>query len=98
MRLELAANTSNGSSHSINSKIYRFYDFKPSIVSINDVPNDQGRFVRIIWNHSGLDTAGTNHTIAMYGVWRRLDEELMCNETVKIQNIEYRDKPWARMS
>ena len=42
----------------------------PHIVSIVDVPNDEGRHVRIQWVRSGQDEAGTEHTITGYAIYR----------------------------
>jgi hypothetical protein len=81
----------NGSTYNIDSKIYQFYGYEPSIISVTDVPDDQGHFVRIIWDRSGLDTTGINQPITMYGVWRRLDEELKCDENIKPKNTELRN-------
>ena len=44
------------------------------ILSITDVPDDQGRWVRITWAASFLDQPGSVYPITQYGVWRRIDE------------------------
>jgi hypothetical protein len=44
---------------------------KPGLVSVLDVPNDQGGLVNVIWNPSGLD-AYPDTSIAFYSVWRSL--------------------------
>jgi len=45
----------------------------PVIVSVLDLPNDQGGHVRIKWEASYLDTVPTLE-IGIYGVWRRVTE------------------------
>ncbi len=44
-----------------------------AILSIVDVPNDQGRRVRIRWSASNLDTLGSAQPILTYSVYRRID-------------------------
>jgi hypothetical protein len=46
---------------------------EPRIVSVRDVPADQGGWVRIKWQASYLDTLPTSG-IALYGIWRRVEE------------------------
>jgi hypothetical protein len=49
----------------------------PSIVSITDVGNDQGRQARIRWYRSAYDDVCTaDHTITGYNIYRRIDEYL----------------------
>lgn len=46
----------------------------PSIVSVRDVPGDEGGYVSLAWDASRLDLwpeSGIDH----YGIWRALDEE-----------------------
>ena len=45
----------------------------PIIMSITDVPNDQGKKVLIIWKRSRFDGVVSDTTITKYGIWRRLD-------------------------
>lgn len=42
----------------------------PSIASITDVPNDQGKQVTVTWNGACLDTVGAEQPIRFYGIWR----------------------------
>lgn len=49
--------------------LYRF----PIIESIVDIPNDQGRQVRISWARSGHDFVGDSPTITEYAIYRRID-------------------------
>ncbi len=46
----------------------------PIIFSIKDVPDDQGKQVRIIWLRSIYDSAGISPVATEYSVWRRVDE------------------------
>ncbi len=45
----------------------------PSIASITDVGNDQGRRVRLLWDRSRLDDAGSPDPILSYSLYRRID-------------------------
>lgn len=45
----------------------------PYIKSITDVPNDQGRQVRVSWYASEYDAPGDTITITEYCLWRRID-------------------------
>ena len=47
----------------------------PSIISVTDVGNDQGRQVRVKWARCYWDAVGSPVTITDYGVWRRVDED-----------------------
>lgn len=44
-----------------------------TIASITDVPNDQGKQVRIAWTRFGGDGVGDN-PVQTYAMWRRVDE------------------------
>jgi hypothetical protein len=46
-----------------------------SIASISDVPNDQGKQVRVVWSRFGGDGVGSN-PIQQYAVWRRVDDQV----------------------
>lgn len=46
-------------------------DPAPSIVSVRDLPNDQGGHVRITWNASDRDTFPTLG-VGAYGIWRQV--------------------------
>ncbi len=43
------------------------------IESITDVPNDQGKKVRVVWNRFSGDGVGSN-PVKYYGLWRRVDD------------------------
>lgn len=49
---------------------------QPVITSILDVPNDQGRQVRVEWAAAVDDDAGAATPISEYSVWRRIDHSL----------------------
>lgn len=42
----------------------------PSIVSVCDIPSDQGGKVRVIWNRSCYDAGIVSSPIVSYGIWR----------------------------
>jgi hypothetical protein len=44
----------------------------PQILSISDVPNDQGKNVKIQWRRSILDTVNSTRPIINYSIWRRM--------------------------
>jgi hypothetical protein len=45
----------------------------PTIVSVRDVPGDQGGFLNLAWDASRLD-AWPHEEIYQYGIWRAIDE------------------------
>lgn len=47
-------------------------NYRQRIVSIQDIPNDQGGKVRIKWDNIYLDTTGAKSQITSYGVWRNI--------------------------
>jgi bacillopeptidase F (M6 metalloprotease family) len=46
----------------------------PVITAIMDVPNDEGGYVRVIWNKSENDTDGSSFQVNSYGLWRKKDQ------------------------
>ena len=48
----------------------------PVITSIEDVPNDQGRLVRIEWDATPQDTVGSPNVVSEYVIYRRFDPGL----------------------
>jgi predicted outer membrane repeat protein len=42
----------------------------PTIIAVTDVPDDQGRYVQVLWNRSPYDTSGSPNPIESYSVWR----------------------------
>lgn len=58
----------------------------PHISSINDVPYDQGGFVTIKWQASGLDS--DEGSIPFYSIWRALPEGVMPkNSPINLKDI-----------
>ena len=43
---------------------------EPKIISIKDVPYDQGRQIQLLWQKSSLDSLGSPQPIIFYSVWR----------------------------
>lgn len=43
------------------------------ITSVDDIPNDQGRWIRLRWDRAFHDRAGSGTTITSYSIWRRID-------------------------
>ena len=56
----------------------------PSIISITDVGNDQGRQVRVKWNRSCYDVGGSPVTITEYSIWRRIDFDKAYSQSEEI--------------
>jgi hypothetical protein len=46
---------------------------EPMISAVTDVPNDQGRAVRVTWDASRQDGPGTVDTITDYAIYRKID-------------------------
>jgi hypothetical protein len=44
------------------------------ITAIEDVPNDQGRQVRVTWWANAYDAADSDTVITQYSIWRRIDQ------------------------
>ena len=51
----------------------RVYGQAPLIHSITDVPNDQGRAVRVVWGRSSHDVPDGSPQITSYSIYRRYD-------------------------
>lgn len=45
----------------------------PFILSVLDVPNDQGRQVRLTWESSRFDAHGSSQPITGYAIWRQIE-------------------------
>jgi hypothetical protein len=56
-------------------KIEWLYSFAV-IDNVVDIPNDQGRQVRITWTRSGYDAPGSSTPITEYAIFRRIDQVL----------------------
>jgi len=48
----------------------------PLIDSIQDIPNDQGRQVRVFWTRNGYDFVGSSTPIIEYSIFRQIDPSL----------------------
>lgn len=46
----------------------------PAISSVLDIPNDQGKQVRVIWFRSTYDGANDSLRVVSYGLWRRIND------------------------
>jgi hypothetical protein len=55
------------------------YEFAP-ITSVTDIPNDQGKQVRVEWRRSGHDFIGDSQQIVEYAVYREIDPDLTLSE------------------
>jgi hypothetical protein len=56
-----------------NGTYHTQVDLVPSIASITDVENDQGRHVRITWGSSCSDNGSAIEPVTHYTIWRRID-------------------------
>jgi len=71
-----------GGTGTLTSLTYR----QPTITSIADVGNDQGRHVRISWNRACFDDNGESNPITHYTIWRRIDDQAKSpSEMTKLQ-------------
>jgi hypothetical protein len=53
--------------------IARFWRLAPDIHAIRDVPGDEGGYVNLAFDASGVDNPG-EHTITHYTIWRAIDQ------------------------
>jgi hypothetical protein len=51
------------------------------VASVTDIPNDQGRQVRVEWTRSGRDFVGDPQQIVEYAVYRKIDPDLSAVNT-----------------
>lgn len=58
-----------------------------NILSITDVPNDQGKQVRLRWNRFPGDGTSDNPVIK-YGLWRRIDDKTLSKNAVAVSTYE----------
>ncbi len=61
-------------------------DFGP-IMSVNDIPNDQGKQVRVEWIRSGHDFVGDVTQIVEYAVYRKIDPGLGSNPEKRSEQL-----------
>lgn len=47
----------------------------PLLTSVADIPNDQGRQVRLVWDRCGYDAPGYPYLITEYGVYRQQNDK-----------------------
>ncbi len=54
----------------------RSYSLKemPMIISVKDIPNDQGRQVRLLWYPSKYDAPDAEKKVIEYSIWRKVDD------------------------
>ena len=55
--------------------------------SIGDVPDDQGRYVRVRWDRALHDAPATEYQVTSYTLWRRIDQTLLKDGDVQIGEI-----------
>jgi photosystem II stability/assembly factor-like uncharacterized protein len=79
----LYASVDNGGvySYSLNPTIAT-----SSIANIIDIPNDQGKQVRLTFKASANDKAGSERPVVQYGVWRRIEPGSLSNGAASIVN------------
>lgn len=63
------------------------FSYSPLVASITDIGNDQGRTVRITFERSGRDVAGSTQPIVQYEAYRRIDP-LPSSSVQEIANSE----------
>ncbi|MDP2207837.1 MAG: LamG-like jellyroll fold domain-containing protein [Bacteroidota bacterium] len=72
----------------LNADAARAIQFKenPTIISVRDIPNDQGGTVFVRWNASSLDNLILN--LSHYSIWRALPQSsILKNDLVSMQDI-----------
>lgn len=66
----------DGQSPVIHDLGFEFLFERPVITAVTDVPNDQGRQLRLQWRRSGYDRAGSPQPLVGYAVYRLVDPAL----------------------
>jgi len=72
----------------------------PGIISITDVPNDQGKQVQVVWHRSSLDIPYSPTPIISYSVWRfdeifeRKSSTFICNNPLEILKQANREEDY----
>jgi hypothetical protein len=69
-----------------NIFLVKFLSAEPKILTILDIPNDQGKQVRISWLASGADYAGSPITITGYSIFRKIDSGLTSNRVFELSD------------
>jgi hypothetical protein len=62
----------------------------PIISSITDIPNDQGKQVRLTWSRCGADRVGSSITITEYVIYRKIDYYLSASFRTDIERAPER--------
>ncbi len=68
------------------TNIYNSGAAPPVIQEITDITNDQGGWVRITWYPSPNDDVNSSNPVALYGIWRRID-----NPSLTGQGLYFKD-------
>lgn len=63
----------NGTSPVISDLAFEFLYERPVITAVTDVPNDQGRQLRLQWRRSAYDRAGSPQPLLGYALYRLVD-------------------------
>lgn len=66
-----------GGNPSVTDLRFEWLTAEASIDAVRDIPNDQGRQVRVSWTRSSHDFAGDATPITQYAVYRRIDAGLL---------------------
>ena len=74
----------DGSRTDMGANFFDSTNGKATITSVDDVPNDQGLQVHVIWDKCGFDTFNSSVAINQYSVWRNdnlrnIDEKYLIN-------------------
>ncbi|MCK4596847.1 hypothetical protein KAU04_02370, partial [bacterium] len=68
-----AIDTTSLSGSDTSDTVFEINDPPPHIASVQDVPEDQGRQVSVLWDRSGLDQPAYQ-MITHYSIWRKIPE------------------------
>jgi hypothetical protein len=61
-----------------------------NIAAVSDIPNDQGKQVRVEWTRSGHDFVGDSQQIVEYAVYRQIDQNLSKTAT-QVATVSFDD-------
>jgi len=82
-----------------NNRIQRYsYSPSPFIQTIRDVPNDQGRQVRIVFHRSPRDASSSSTPILRYDVWRKVSESVAASAPRQIHPSSFPPGLWDFVS
>jgi hypothetical protein len=82
----------NGINSTVNSVQIEWLSPTPTIESVGDIGNDQGRQVRLGWLASGHDFASSSTQITSYAIFRRIDL-LLAPEAESGRPVTENDRP-----